>query len=603
MSRRIRSRRPLLVLMAALGLLILTAVVGAAWLISKASTINSELNAAMQLVEPLEADITANSPEDASAKVQELRAHTATAKDAASDPAWTLAASLPVLGSNFSAVAEVARSADDVVNLGLAPLVDVYSSLNWEMLLPSSAGSNIDPLEAASPRISAAAYAVRLSTDRLARIDTTKLAPQVARPLISARDQLSQLTGTLDAAANASNIAPGMLGAQTKRNYLLIVQNNAEARASGGIPGALAVLSLDNGTLTLGSQSSAGALGTMSPIVPFDPQQQLIYSKRVGKYMQDVNLTPDFPTAASAAQAMWERKTGQHVDGVISIDPVALGYILDATGPVKITDPDLVTLADAGLPTELTGKNVVQTLLSDVYAQVEEPALQDAYFAGVAQEIFAALSEGKGNGKGMIAGLTRGANEGRILVWSGLQAEQTVIDNYAISGSIAGPSVAPSQFGVYFNDGTGAKMDYYVKRTVQLIKECPKDGYEQTTVRVTSSNMAPADASTTLPEYVTGAGNFGVPAGSVQTNIVAYGPFQSNVETAKLDGEKTAFAPYLHSNRPVGVLAIQLAPGESRTVDFTFGKIVQHTEPNLVVTPTVQDVKDVTLPTVNAVCS
>jgi hypothetical protein len=52
----------------------------------------------------------------------------------------------------------------------------------------------------------------------------------------------------------------------------------------------------------------------------------------------------------------------------------------------------------------------------------------------------------------------------------------------------------------------------------------------------------------------------------------------------------------------VGVVAQQLAPGESKTVEFTFGKIVQHTEPNLVVTPTVQPVKDVILSTENASC-
>ncbi|BAS10601.1 hypothetical protein AHiyo4_40230 [Arthrobacter sp. Hiyo4] len=140
-------------------------------------------------------------------------------------------------------------------------------------------------------------------------------------------------------------------------------------------------------------------------------------------------------------------------------------------------------------------------------------------------------------------------------------------------------------------------MDYYVKRTVQLVKECSKDGYEQTTVRVTSTNTAPSDAATTLPAYVTGGGAFGVPPGSVQTNIVAYGPVQANAESAKLDGQRTDFATYIHSNRPVGVMAIRLAPGESRTVEFTFGKIVQHTEPNVVVTPTVQAVKDVILPT------
>ncbi|WP_258061905.1 DUF4012 domain-containing protein [Arthrobacter sp. ZGTC412] len=393
-----------------------------------------------------------------------------------------------------------------------------------------------------------------------------------------------------------------MLGAEAPRDYLLIIQNNAEARSSGGIPGALAVLNVDKGKLTLGSQSSAGALGVMSPSVPIDPEQQQIYSHRVGKFMQDVNLTPDFPTTASTAQAMWERKFGQRVDGVVSIDPVALGYILEATGPVRITNPDLVSAAAARLPTELNGKNVVQTLLSDVYAQIEEPRLQDAYFAGVAQEIFAALSDGRGNAKGLIEGITRGTAEGRVLVWSGFEAEQSVIRKYALSGSVSGPSVAPAQFGVYFNDGTGAKMDYYVKRTVQLVKECPKDGYERTTVRVSSTNTAPKDAASSLPAYVTGGGVFGVPAGSVQSNIVVYGPVQANVESAEVDGQSTNFASFGHSNRPVGTLALRLAPGESSTIDFTFSKIVQHTEPNAVVTPTVQDVKDVILPTATSSC-
>lgn len=601
-SRRRRWDHPFFVSLLCLGLLVLAAIGCGLWLASKASTINSELRAATALTASLKANIGSGSPGAARATVEQLRSHTSAAKEAANDPVWSFAASLPVLGSNFSAVAEVARSADDVANLGLAPLVRVYNSLEWETLLPNSAGTDLEPLKAAAPSISAAAHAVRLSADRLSQIDSSKLLPQVADPLISARDQLQNVTVTLEAAANASNILPGMLGAQTPRNYLLIIQNNAETRASGGIPGALAVLTVSKGSLRLGAQSSAGDLGVMSPVVPLDPEQQQIYSGRVGKFMQDVNLTPDFPTAASTAQAMWEQKTGHRVDGVISVDPVALGYILDATGPVKITQPELVALASDRLPTELTGENVVRTLLSDVYAEIQQPSLQDAYFAGVAREIFAALADGRGNARGLIGGLTRGTSEGRLLVWSGLPAEQSVITKYALSGSVAGPSVAAAQFGVYFNDGTGAKMDYHVKRSVQLMKECARNGYEQTTVRVKSTNTAPADAATSLPAYVTGAGAFGVPAGSVQTNIVAYGPVQANVETAKINGERTSFAPYLHSKRPVGVVAVRLAPGESKTVDFTFGKIVQHTEPNVVVTPTIQDVKDVILPTENAAC-
>lgn len=580
------------------------ALAAASWLGTRATTIKNELEATAQLIPVLKAGIAANDTQGVRATADQLRAHAAKARETSGDPLWTLATSVPWVGANFAAISEVARSADDVATLGVGPLAKVYDSLDWGSLLPSSKGTNLDPIREASPGVSAAAHAVRASAERLDRIDAGSLWPQVADPLTRAREQLQGITGALDASANAAQIAPGMLGADGQRNYLLMIQNNAEARASGGIPGALAVLTLDNGKLMLGAQSGAGELGVMSPVLAVDEEQEQIYSTRLGKYMQDVNLTPDFPTAAATAQAMWERKTGQRVDGVISMDPVSLGYVLDATGPVEITDPEILALARDGLPTQLSGTNVVQTLLSDVYAKIALPKYQDVYFAGVAKEVFGALSTGgKGDAKGLIDGISRGASEGRILLWSGLSEEQSVIARYPVSGSIAGPSVAPAQFGVYFNDGTGAKMDYYVKRTVQLVKTCEIDGYEQTTVRVTSTNTAPPEAATSLPQYVTAGGFYGVPAGSVRTNVVAYGPVQANVETVAVDGAKTDFAAHRHANRPVGVVTVTLAPGQSSIVELTFGKIVQHMEPNVVVTPTVQPVKDVILATENAACN
>jgi len=575
---------------------------GITWLGIKANTIKIELESAAALIPQLKQEILVSDEESAAATVATLREHTASARRAADDPLWTLASGLPWLGANTSAIAEVSRSADDVVSLGLSPLVNIYDSLDWDTLLPSSSGTNLEPLKAAAPSVASSAYVVRASSERLAAIDTSQLLPQVATPLKEATSELKQAVGALDSAADAAKIAPAMLGADGIKNYLLVVQNNAEARASGGIPGALAILTMEKGKLVFSGQTSAAELGVFAPSLPVDQEQQQIYSTRLGKYMQDVNLTPDFPTAASTASAMWEKKTGQKVDGVISIDPVVLGYILQSTGPVAVTGPELAAVKAAGLPTELTGGNVVPTLLSDVYAKIKQPKLQDTYFASVAKEVFSALSSGKGEAKGLISGITRGAEEGRVLVWSADTSEQAVMSKYSLSGSISGPSVSPAQFGVYFNDGTGAKMDYYVKRTVQLVKECPADGYEETTVRVTSTNTAPADAATSLPAYVTGAGVFGVAPGTVQTNVVAYGPAQANVESATVDGQKTPFAPYIHASRPVGVVAQQLAPGETKTVDFTFGKIVQHTEPNVVVTPTVQHVKDVILPTENASC-
>ncbi|WP_269994329.1 DUF4012 domain-containing protein [Arthrobacter sp. B2a2-09] len=586
-----------------LATLLVIAAAAILWLGAKASTIKAELEASTQLVPRLKASILENRPADATAVADELRRHTATARDAASDPLWSLASATPWLGANFSATAEIARSADDVATLGVTPLVKVYDSLKWDKLIPSAGGTDLEPIRKAAPAVSSAAQAVRASAQRLNSIDATGLLPQIAGPLTQARQQLSSVVDELDTAADAAGLAPTMLGSDKPRQYLLLVQNNAEARATGGIPGALVVLTADKGKLSLSAETSATELGVFNPPVSVDPEQQRIYTDRLGTFMQDVNFTPDFPTAATTALKMWEQKKGETLDGAISIDPVALGYILDATGPVSLQDPQMLALTEGKLPNQLSGKNVVKTLLSDVYAQIKDPKAQDAYFAMVAKEIFGALSSGKGEAKNLLAGVGKGVEEHRILLWSANTTEQSVIAKYTLSGSISGPSVPAAQFGAYFNDGTGAKMDYYVKRTVQLIQQCTAaDGYETVKVRITSTNTAPTDAATSLPTYVTGGGAYGVPPGTAQSNVIAYGPAQSLVETASQDGNRVPFGAQRHDDRPVGTLSVRLAPGQSSTVEFTFGKIVQHSQPEVVVTPTVQSVDNVILPTQSESC-
>lgn len=581
---------------------IVVLVLGAtAWLGSKALSVKSELQAATAIVPELKSALAANDAAAAESAVQSMVKHTETARTAASDPVWRFASVLPFLGPNFEAVSEVATTADDVAQLGAVPLVTAFQSLDWKALTPTSSGMDLAPLKAAAPKVQAAAHTIRESADRLNNIDSGSLLPQVSEPLVDARNQLTSLQADLNSASDVATLAPDMLGADGPRRYLLLMQNNAESRATGGIPGALAVLKVDKGALKLESQTSATALGSFVPPVAVDDEQRSIYTARVGRFMQDVNLTPDFATSASTARAMWEKSTGEQLDGVLSLDPVALSFILGATGPVEVKDP-VVKQIGRDLPQQLTGNNVVQTLLSDAYAKIEEPKDQDVYFAGAANEVFTALSSGKTDAKKLLTALSKGVEERRILLWSNSADEQSRISRYPLSGAIAGNSVSPAQFGVYFNDGTGAKMDYWMKRTVQVVKDCTRDGYREVTVRVTSTNTAPSDAATSLPPYVTGDGAFGVPAGTVQTNVVAYGPVLSNIDTVVKDGQKIPFAAQRHSQRAVGTTTVRVAPGESTALEFNFGHIVQHAEPNLVVTPTTQSLQDMIRGTEASAC-
>lgn len=594
-SRKLRRR--LLWMGICLGVVLLIFGGAAAWLGVQAGVIKDNLQSTTQLLPKLKKQLTANDSAGAGSTVDTLSRHTAAAKAAATDPVWKVAGALPWIGSNFAAATTVTVTADDVVQLAAKPLLGAFESLDWQALTPADGAVGLDAINSAAPNVVSAANTVQLSYDRIADIDKEKLMPQIADPLSAAQEQLDDLRGTLNIASSTVRLLPAMMGTGDTRNYLLLIQNSAEVRATGGIPGALAVLRTDKGKIQLTSQDSASAMGAFDPALKVDAAQETIYSNRLGSYMQNVTMTPDFPTAATTARAMWQKRhPGDVIDGVIAIDPSALALVLKATGPVDVGSviPEGVDVGN--LPTKLTSENLVKALLSDVYANIEDPALQDAYFAEVAKKVFAEVSSGKTSGEKLVSALGKGVQENRIKIWSSRADEQKLLVSQQIGGAISGPSVAPAAFGVYFNDGTGAKMDYYVKRTVQLVQHCSAGGYGQYTARITLTNTAPADAGTSLPRYVTGGGTYGVTRGHVATNVIAYGPAQARTQAARVNGKSTPVGSFAHAERPVGVIRVDLAPGQTTTVELDFAKVVQSSPAQLDVTPTVQDIADVVLP-------
>ena len=170
--------------------------------------------------------------------------------------------------------------------------------------------------------------------------------PARSRPAASARwrnvtrnvqDQLDALAATARGGATVARLVPPMLGQDGPRKYLLVVQNNAEIRSTGGLPGSLQILNADNGKLTLGEQRSVDDFDVLTqPALPLTEEEKALYGDNLGENIRDTNLTPDFPRAAALMSALHTRSFGSDVDGIIAIDPVVLASVLRATGPVTV---------------------------------------------------------------------------------------------------------------------------------------------------------------------------------------------------------------------------------------------------------------------------
>src|SRR5699024_6881361 len=140
------------------------------------------------------------------------------------------------------------------------------------------------------------------------------------------------------------HLLPAILGADETRHYLMLFENNAETRGWGGNPASVMLLNVDDGKIDIEQQADTSDFpyGLEQPIMELDPESEALYGDKIGRYLQDTTTTIDFRETAHLATAFWDRQFGGDIDGVVSFDPVALGYLLKATGPVELSTGEVL---------------------------------------------------------------------------------------------------------------------------------------------------------------------------------------------------------------------------------------------------------------------
>jgi len=572
MSRRV-------VRIAAVVVVTVVALVAAAagWAALRVLPVRADLGHAAGLLRDLEGQLGSGNLAAARATLDELAAQAQAIRATTDAPDWRLAARAPGPAANLAAIRVVVSVLDDLSTHAMPAVIQLADTVDLGHLLPRQNRLELAPLEAAAPALTRADESIQRSIDRIAALDQSRLRPEVRDGVRQLHEGLVRVGSLIGVAARASRVLPSMLGAHGARTILVLFQNPAELRATGGIPGAFLVIRAENGTLRPIDQATAAAgLGTFpTPVLPLTDEQVALYTERLGRYPADVNVTPHFPTAAALAAEMYRRRSGTTVDTVVATDPVALSYLLATLGPVSVASGPV-----------LTAENAVRVLLSDIYATMDGRA-QDRYILDVALAVFDRLTQGVPDPPAAIAALAQAATEHRILVWSAHESEQEVIDGTVLAGALLDDDPAHPTVGVYLNDGSGAKLGYYINGSARLVAgECHPDGRRMLTLRLTLTSTAPAEG---LTDSVLGLGLAGDPY-TVRTNVLVVSPTRGALAEMNLDGTSVAFGQGVEQRRAVGVLTVDLAPGQTRelVVQILTQKYVESTielSPTLRITP------------------
>jgi hypothetical protein len=485
----------------------------------------------------------------------ELKDSTRAATSHTDGPLWYVAARTPFVGQSFSAVHQVSRVLRSIASDGLSPLVDIADQVNADAFSPRNGRIDVAAVRKLAPGLQEADRALSQGSRQLERIDASELVGPLRGPVSELQTNVDDARSTVGAGARAAQLIPGMLGGSERRSYILAFQNNAEIRSTGGLPGAFAIMRANNGRIRLGGQGAGSDFPFFEDLpISTTPDEKRLYSLLLTGYWGDTTLTPDFPRSGEIMRAMVRKERSQKTDGVISLDPIALSYILEATGPVKLADGK-----------SLSSDNAVKLLLNDVYFDIPGNTARDAYFADAASRVFEAVAAGTGGGRALLTGLAKAVDENRILIESARDTEQRVLESTRIAGALPGDASTTPHVGIYYNDATQAKLEYYLRKdTAVKATTCTADGAQSLTTTTRLRSLAPK-AIRTLPRSIVGPGT-GEKRGSFRMVMSFYAPFGGLVNRLEVNGKEQPLNRFEHDGINVVSMPVLLAPGQEVTV-------------------------------------
>jgi hypothetical protein len=572
------SRIPVALRWVLVGLAVVVCLLG--WFSFKAWQIDRALAQAEVDVGYLRIDVSSGRFTAFGPDADRLQRDATAASSASRDPVWRAASHLPLVGANLRAASIVSRALEHVVDGAIVPLSQTGS---FQVIEAHDAGVGqlMTALDADTVPIANAVAAVDRASNDVNSVKTGSLLGFVSRHLVSAQVKLGRAAQQIRDLQRLAKVAPDLLGQHKPQNILLLFQTPAEQRGTGGLVGAWGELRSDKGKVTLEGFGSIDTL-TKLPVAPagVNPQIRAIYGPDVA-LPQNFNESASFPDAAQMFSASWTAGAGRGIvpDAVLSIDPVALGHMLSATGPVKTS---------SGL--QVTAANAADLLLRKEYYTYpgSDQGPRVAFLADVTTAVFAKLTK-PGYSVGAVGRkIAQNASEGRLAVWSPNRADEEQWVQLGVSGSLGTP--APGTVRLALNSLDGSKLGAYLTTHIAVTNTCTPG--PQITMNFAST--VPLDIPLYAGTHVAGL--------AVTTMRFAYSLYVSpswGVRSITVAGQKSSFSADREGGWEVlrGVVeiprasfrlvAVQLVAGPAASSVSTVitmpqaADVVTHIEPNV----------------------
>lgn len=501
----------------------------------------------------------------------------------------SLEATIANLEGNMPAVQKQLENIQDIL--------DLIDTLNGQILQPATDMLRANPLDGLSTpdgvRVDVLGKYIDFVAGRMPAVEELVAQAQTVDLSIVDEDgdlqeklaQAEQLVSLYQQNPTALTALKAMLGINEDRTYLLAAQNSAEIRASGGFPGAMGVLRIQDGILTI--QDFKKVYDVLSSYTPSAAQltnqeANLFHGGLAAP--RDADYCPDFERVAYIWALGYEAKQKEAVDGVIAMTPVLVQRLLN------VMDEE-ITLFD-GLT--MNGENACRVLQYDLYYKyfgyeyvANSMVLSDQLFADAAKKTTLLLLDHMDGETlpGYLDVAGESFDDRTMMIWMKDEAEQSILRKLGWDGGLNSDPEKP-EAGVYVNCVIASKMGIFLEMDTQAGERTRNtdDSYTYP-ITVTFHNSITREEINRASAYITGGAGGGfsgsayffAPAGGTIGNFASENPIYIREET--------------YHDLALGFLqSIYLGPGQSLTItyDITTAPGVE-TELTFSKTPTIQN--------------
>lgn len=502
---RSRGRKKLYIIIGVVAVLLIALAAAAFAAVGSAKEMKSQATQVLQDVKSIQTAIGENDYAAAAQSAQHASELTGSIAGELSSPLWMVASIIPVYGQDISGMRDLMTALDDAFDEGLVPLTKTLAANPPDSLISTDRRINVAAVTQLLDAVQDAAPSMQKCADVAESLPEMHVV-QLKSVVDPAKEKLVTINATFQKAAALAPVAGPVLGANGNRTYLIVAQNSAELRSSGGFPGSMGTLEIRDGEIILNDFAKVyDVLTDTNPSsVSITDEEYALFGVASMDCPRDAGIDPDFTRVASIWAASYEERNVAHLDGVISITPSVVQDILAIVGPVTLSDG-----------TELTGSNATKVLQSDIYwkylaegADLDGTggAVTDALFAQAAHETFNKLFSNL-NADTLIkfaSCMAKDMEDRTVMFWLTDEGEQAILASLDCSGALNDDPMRP-ELGVFFSLWVGSKMGWYVDIDNQVLESKKNaDGSYTYKMQTTFTDTVSSEEIASGGEYIIG---------------------------------------------------------------------------------------------------